>query len=167
VIGRYDRLARRIEDGIESLQRAVDRARKSWYAARRDPSAQDVYVDSVALNLHGFYTGVERLFELTVRDVDGATPGGSEWHTALLEQVSISAEGIRPAVISPQTASLLDEFRRFRHLVRNIYADRLEPARIGPLIDALDDLWSRLEPELREFGAWLRALSEADDSLPP
>lgn len=30
-------------------------------------SDQDIYLDSVALNLHGFYSGLERLFELVAR----------------------------------------------------------------------------------------------------
>jgi len=30
-----------------------------------------LYLDSAALNLHGFYSGLERLFELIARHVDG------------------------------------------------------------------------------------------------
>ena len=38
---------------------------------------------------------------------------------------------LRPAVIDRESALTLDEFRRFRHLVRNVYAMNLSPAGQG------------------------------------
>jgi hypothetical protein len=34
------------------------------------------YLDSVALNLQGFYSGIERIFELIVLTVDRSRPAG-------------------------------------------------------------------------------------------
>jgi len=39
--------------------------------------------------------------------------------------------GIRPAVISTETGTRLDEYRRFRHVVRNVYTHRFDPAKLG------------------------------------
>ena len=72
------RLARRIQDEFGELVQVVDRVKKGWQQAQR--SADDLYLDSVALNLHGFYAGLERLFELIAATVDGSVPQGANWH---------------------------------------------------------------------------------------
>jgi hypothetical protein len=64
VIPDYLQVARRIKDEVQELERTTERARRGWDKAVRAAADQDVYVDSVALNLHGFYSGIERLFEL-------------------------------------------------------------------------------------------------------
>ena len=60
MIDRYRRLAERVRTELVDIEREVQRAQKSWQAA---PTADDpdAFIDSVALNLHGFYSGVERL----------------------------------------------------------------------------------------------------------
>ena len=75
MIERYRRLAERLRSELSDLEREVQRARSAWEAARTaaDPGA---YIDSVALNLHGFYSGSERLFELIAAQVDKHAPGG-------------------------------------------------------------------------------------------
>jgi hypothetical protein len=62
VTERLLRLARRIRDECDELARVVDRAQEAWRRAER--SSDDLYLDSVALNLHSFYAGLERLFEM-------------------------------------------------------------------------------------------------------
>jgi len=46
------RLAQRIRAECDELGRVVDRAQEGWRRAQRSPD--DLYLDSVALNLHGF-----------------------------------------------------------------------------------------------------------------
>jgi hypothetical protein len=53
-------LVRGIRQELEELQRVLDRIQEGWERSRR--SNDDYYIDSVALNLHGFYSGFERLF---------------------------------------------------------------------------------------------------------
>jgi hypothetical protein len=43
-------------------------------------------LDGVALNLHSFYSGTERIFELIAANVDDILPKGENWHQALLKQ---------------------------------------------------------------------------------
>jgi len=54
-------MSRRIRDEFDELARVIDRAQEGWRRAQR--SSDDLYLDGVALNLHGFYAGLERLFE--------------------------------------------------------------------------------------------------------
>lgn len=66
-------------------------------------------MDSVALNLHGFYSGLERIFEKIAASVDGSIPEGANWHRELLHQLSMEIDGIRPAVISSDLKEKLED----------------------------------------------------------
>lgn len=58
----------------------------------------------------------------------------------------------------------LQEYLRFRHLVRNLYADELRPEPIALLISQLPPLWQELQKDLRSFQAWLAAVAQPPDS---
>jgi hypothetical protein len=79
-------LRERIRDELADLERLVSRAVEAWRRAQQ--SGDDYYLDSVALNLHGLYAGLERLFELIATVVDNSVPQGMNWHQLLLEQMA-------------------------------------------------------------------------------
>lgn len=160
----YLALADRIRGEVPELARLVQRVTRSWRLGQETPAEQDVYLESAALNLHGFYSGIERLFELIARHVDGDLPAGETWHHDLLRQMAIDDLTERPAVISQETASSLDQFRRFRHLVRNVYTFNLVPDKMKPLLADLPGLWAQLRAELLAFADFLEALAEANQS---
>jgi len=118
----------------------------------------------VALNLHSFYSGLERLFELIARHVDRTLPAGKTWHRDLLQQMAHEVADVRPAVIGQESALVLDEFRRFRHLVRNVYTMNLVPDKMAGVMSALPGLWPKLRAELLAFAEFLEDLAQA--SLP-
>ena len=153
-------LAERIIGELTDLEASVQKSLKSWATARQGTRDQDVYLDSVALNMHAFYSGLEKLFELIAEHIDGLLPEGAAWHRDLLSRMAEDLPGIRPAVISKEIARELDQYRRFRHLVRNVYATNLKPERIYDLVENLSETWSRLSAELRAFSEFLRQLSE-------
>lgn len=105
------------------------------------------------MNIHRL--AVKRLFELVARQVDETTPSGPTWHRDLLGRMAHDVAGVRPAVISASSAQKLDRLRRFRHLVRNVYAMNLIPERMAALVQDLHDLWPTLEQELRAFARFL------------
>jgi hypothetical protein len=146
-------LAERIRGEVPDLERLVERALQAWSHVQRAPEEQ-AYLDSVALNLHGFYSGLERLFELIARHVDRGLPAAETWHRDLLQQMARDLTGVRPAVIAQDNALALDEFRRFRHLVRNVYT----------LMLALPELWPGLRAELLAFAEFLEELAQASPS---
>ena len=57
----------------------------------------------------------------------------------------------------------LDEYRRFRHLIRNIYTTALDPKRMIHLIDSLPAVWQQVGQELNAFAVFLTDLSRADE----
>lgn len=63
--------------------------------------------------------------------------------------------GVRPAVIDQDRVSALDELRRFRHLVHNVYTMNLVPDKLAGLMSVLPELWSNLRAELLAFTDFL------------
>ena len=160
----YNELATRIRDEIPNLEHVIQRALQSWVKAQELPD-EGAYLDSVALNLHSFYSGLERLFELIAKHVDRSLPRGETWHHDLLQQMAQDRSDLRPAVISQSNALVLDEFRRFRHLVRNVYTMNLVPDKIAGLISVLPELWSGLRAELLAFADFLEDLAQVGGEL--
>ena len=162
MIARYRLLARRIQLELEELERTQAAIQKHWQTAHRVAADQDAYLNSVALNLHSFFSALERVFELIALELDGGALGGDSWHTELLRQMSMDVPGVRPPVLQPDTAARLDEYRKFRHRIRNIYATNLDPDRMAPLVTGLPALWQAVHQELAAFAAFLADLSGAD-----
>ena len=76
MIAPFPELIERIRGEIPELDGVVQRALRAWPKAQNPSPEQEFYLDSVALNLHGFYAGVERLFELIARRMDQNLPSG-------------------------------------------------------------------------------------------
>jgi hypothetical protein len=157
----YETLVERIHGEVTDLEQVIERAGRGWSLARKASAEQDAYVDSVALNLHSFYSGLEKLFELIARHIDRKLPDGETWHRDLLQQMAHDVPSVRPAVISRESAGAIDEFRRFRHLVRNVYTLNLVPEKMEGLMQALPELWPRLRGELLAFADYLEVLDTA------
>ncbi len=155
-------LAQRIRAELTDLERIVRRAQEGW--ARAERSSDDYYLDGVALNLHGFYAGLERLFALVNSQIDRISPEGANWHQVLLQQMAVERPGVRPAVISPTTREALEEFRGFRHVVRNVYTFQFDPARVRHLVDRVPALLDQLRRELLAFADFLDQRAAGLDS---
>jgi hypothetical protein len=146
-------LIERIHFELEEIPRVLSRMNEGWERARR--SNDDYYLDGVALNLHGFYMGIERILTRIAETIDGGLPHGEGWHLLLLEQMMKEIPGIRPAVISTRTGSKLDEYRKFRHIVRNVYTHNFDPVKLGKLVNSVPELFTHVKAELLAFAAFL------------
>ena len=147
------KLAERIRQELSEISRVVTRTSEGWERAHR--SNDDYYLDSVALNLHGFYSGFERLFTQIAEVVEGELPHGESWHQLLLRRMMTEVPMIRPAVISKETGAKLDDYRGFRHVVRNVYAYKFDPDKLEKLVSSVPDLFAQLKAELLAFAAFL------------
>jgi hypothetical protein len=147
----YRQLIKRIRNEVPDLELVMQKALRGWHMVKVSPDDQDLYLDSVALNLQSFYSGIEHLFELIARGIDQRVPDGDSWHLDLLKQMTKDLPDVRPAIISQKSAQQLDEYRRFRHLVRNIYTANLIPERMASLLTNLLDLWGDVRAELLAY----------------
>lgn len=140
---------RQLEQSILYVQQEIE----------RDPNHAELFYENLALKLHSFYTGCERIFSLVATELNGGLPSGSDWHKRLLDRMSSERDG-RIAVVKPSTAKRLKEVLGFRHGVRSLYGFELDPERIQRLIENYPTLWADTETDMVEFIAWLRDLAK-------
>lgn len=144
----YRAAAGRIRAGVTELSDLVARVQ---HIRNAEHHGDDWYIDALALNLHGFYAGVERLFEVVAEAVDEAKPAGPDWHQALLAQMASEIAGVRPAVVTAELKTKLDTYRGFRHVVRNVYTFNLDADQVIRLVDGLADVAAATNSELLAF----------------
>ena len=149
----YAALAGRIRQSMLDLERVV--ARAASLMGKAETSGDDDYLDGVALNLHGFYASVERVFEDIARTIEKTVPDGPEWHQDSLLQMSAEIAGVRPAVVSLEARRCLEEYRGFRHVVRNVYTFNLQPVRLRELTGSLQDCYQAVTRDLEDLSIFL------------
>jgi hypothetical protein len=164
VSGDFLVLAQRIEDEAADLARVVQRAQAAITASKELPDYQGAFLDSAALNIHDFYSGLERIFQQIAVKVDGSLPEGRDWHRELLRQLHVALPPHRPAVISEATMESLQEFLGFRHVVRNVYAFQFQPERVEVLVNALGPVFEQVREELATFTRFLGEVSTLGES---
>lgn len=62
---------------------------------------------------------------------------------------------MRPAVISDETREALDEYRGFRHVVRNVYTFKFDPLKVQNLVEGASGVFSQVCAELLAFADFL------------
>ena len=154
----YRAIAGRIRAELRELTQVAERTVNIWQRAAT--SAGDYYVDATALNLHGFYVGIERLFEVVADGVDQVKPSGPHWHQELLRQMAAEIPSVRPPVLSLETRDRLDRYRGFRHVVRNVYTFNLDAEQIEVLVRQLSPTMEQTSQELLAFAGFLEQLAE-------
>lgn len=159
MIESYIVLAERIRKELDDIGRLVSRANRAIKTARKNPEDTDLYIDSASLNLHDVYSGFERIFKQIAAIVDGNLPSDSEWHRELLEQMGLDLPKVRPPVLSADSIQHLDEYLRFRHVVRNVYTFSFVPERIGRLVKELETVFEQVKQELSASAGFLETVS--------
>lgn len=146
-------LVQRIEQELTQIQAAVVQTQRLTrkVSQTEDEDMQDALIAASALNMQSFYTGAERIFYEIAKEVDGFVPTGTDWHRQLLEQLSVEIPAVRQAVLSEQTLADLDEFRRFRHVVRSNYAYNLKSHLVLDLSEKLSRCSQHLIQDIQTF----------------
>jgi len=152
-------LAADISAEIRRLQALAEDVAAVRAEIARDPAHARLFHENLALKLHNFYTGCERIFQMVASELNGAPPEGFDWHRRLLERMGVAWQS-RPALLSPATVEDLREYLAFRHVVRNIYGFELDRERIERLVARYPAVWRQVEADLQRFIAWLDALAD-------
>ena len=93
-----DRINQEIKKILQALQQLEIFLRE--LSNQSDVMYPNALINSIALNLHGVYTGIERIFEVIAKKIDQRFPTGDKWHRDLLEQMSVDIPKVRKAVIT-------------------------------------------------------------------
>ena len=151
--------AKRILDELNETEIIIEHTQEGW--SRYQNSSDSYYLGGVALDLHGFYSNLERIFEFIAINIDKSLPQGTEWHKVLLDQMAKEIPQLRPALISDQTRKTLDEYRAFRHLIRNIYTHQIEPSKMQNLVQNLQQIFKQIRLELMAFARFLEKQADS------
>jgi uncharacterized protein YutE (UPF0331/DUF86 family) len=119
------------------------------------------YVESAAYQLHNLYGAVEDLFKIVAAAFENNIADPAQWHTKLLQRMTLTIKGVRPALISKESAELLNELRAFRHLFRHAYLTRLKSHKVQENIEWARLLRSRLPDDVQTF---LQLLGSDDEN---
>lgn len=71
-------------------------------------------------------------------------------------------DNLRPPVLSKEVGQLLEEFLRFRHVVRNIYVFHFDPERIGRLVGRMRPTFEQVRVELLTFVSFLERVGREE-----
>ncbi len=156
-MSRYAVLIGRIERDLQDLEQLVNKTNLLIDKVRA--TADTDYLGTVALNLHSFYSGTERIFRDIALEIDSSLPEGSDWHRRLLRQMLADIPDVRPKLLSDRTFKMLNELCAFRHVVRNVYTFDLIPSRVEELATTLPTCLDQLRTDLQSFCQFLAALN--------
>jgi len=153
----FGRLAATLRRQREQVSQVVAEAQEALtdFAANEPPLRE---LRGIGAILHDFYTGLEHMFEAIAPELNGGLPAGPSWHH-LLENMTLDLPGVRPPLLRRETAHVLEEFLRFRHLFRNLYGFELEWFRVQSLLKALPAAWNAVEADLDRFLAFLDSVA--------
>lgn len=154
---------REIATDIENELNKLKKLTKSIYDVQikiqNYPDLANILYESIALKLHNFYTGCERIFQIIASELNGGLPSSYDWHRRLLQRMAVTQDD-RPALITEETAKNLQEYLAFRHIVRNIYGFELEPQRMQHLVENYSTVWQDFDSELNQFIDWIKILAD-------
>lgn len=149
-------LATEIREEVRSLERSVADMADARAAAGDAPSRVTLW--ACGGTLHAFYTGIEKILEVIAAATNGTPTAGPAWRRRLLKRLSTDAPGVRPAVLAPQTAALLDDYLAFRHRYRNLYLFDLRWEPIRDLLDRAPTVWPLVSRDLPAFADALECI---------
>ena len=118
-----------------------------------DP-ADDLYykfVEAASTELHGLYTGIEKIFARIIIFNARQLPQGKDFHKLILKTIHEELK-----LTSDDTNEFLEDLSSFRHLFRHAYGIELIPSEI---IDATRQTclkWPVIQSELEHFLAELK-----------
>lgn len=100
--------------------------------------------------LHSFYNGLENIFEIIAKNIDGVIPTGNKSHQELLHQMA-SENSKRDEVIDEKLYIKLREYATFRHFYRHAYSFQLNWKKMKPLIDNIFEVWNEVKISLEKI----------------
>jgi hypothetical protein len=150
---KYLALKSRLEDEMTALDRNVQKLREILTQVETVP---EIFVTpTLASYIADFYTGCERLSERVAVALDGGLPTGENWHEMLLRQVADPGVDNRPPLWRGSLLLELDEYRKFRHLVRHKYNVELQAERVRELAENVQSVWAKIQEAIDRFNQWL------------
>lgn len=114
-----------------------------------------VELTALASVLHSFYNGIENIFVVIAKGIDGEKPNDSNWHKKLLLQMR-EFNDKRKEIISEDLKDKIKDYLGFRHFYRHSYSFYLDWKEMKYLVSFIMDVWNQTKEELNDFSNSLK-----------
>jgi hypothetical protein len=114
-------------------------------------SDDETILESIAYQIHNLYCATEDLLKIVAGYFENNISDSSQWHSLLLQRMSIEIPNIRPAFLTSKTYSILNSLRGFRHFFRHAYGATIEYDQLKSNLDKSLNLLANLESDLNKF----------------
>ena len=151
-----------IEQGIavlEKNERFLNNFFEQEYPILKRSQASAIII--IAKTITSYSTCAETIFLRISRFFENSLEK-DKWHTDLLHKMVLDLNKIRPAVISEQTFSILNELMRFRQFKRYYFEFEYDWDRLDFLMKKYEQVKSLLKSDLKQFVNFLSTLYETD-----
>ena len=119
-----------------------------------------ILLESIAYQIHNLYSAIEDLLKLIANYFENNISNSSQWHSLLLQRMTIIVPHVRPVVLSAETYTLLNALRGFRHFFRHAYGATIEYEQLKSNLDKALTVFPKLEADLSQFLGQLEQSNE-------
>ena len=109
-----------------------------------------IELSAAAMVLHSFYNGIENILLIIFKNYNEKLPNGNNWHMELLEKTT-TQNGDRKIIFNSELIIQLEEYRKFRHIVRHTYNYKLNWAMMEGIMNNINIIWSKIKESLNKF----------------
>ena len=134
-----------IQSQLSEIEKAYQRIEE-----RKNPKTR-VELESLSFWLHNLYCAFEDLFEIVARFFENNITSREHYHIELLKRMTVSIQGVRPALLSDKAYILLDKLRAFRHVIRHAYVYDLDERQVKLVLEDALKLKSLYAKEADHF----------------
>ena len=107
-----------------------------------DPDLYDMTI--LGSVMHSFYNGLENIFEIIAKNIDGNVPSGNKSHQELLHQMA-SENSKRAEILDEELYFKLREYATFRHFYRHAYSFQLDWEKMKNLVENINTVWDQVK----------------------
>ena len=119
--------------------------------ATRLSADDDIILESIAYQIHNLYCTVEDLLKIVASCFENNMSSTSQWHSILLQRMTMEIPGIRPALLSPDSYTILNSMRGFRHFFRHAYASDIDYQQLTMNLHRALELKKHLDHDVSQF----------------
>ncbi len=150
---KYLALKTRLEDEMLAFEENINTLISLMEQSKTVP--EGFVTPTLASYIVDVYTGCERMSERVAVALDGGLPTEENWHEQLLRQMADLGGNNRPSLWQGSLLLELDEYRKFRHLVRHNYQVKLKADKVLILAQKVIATSQKVQEAITQFNLWL------------
>jgi len=112
---------------------------------------EPVVFEGAAFHIHNYYSAAEDLLKIVAAAFENNIEDASRWHSELINRMTLDIEGVRPRLLSDDTAVLLHRLRSFRHFFRHAYRVDLDGVEIQANVERVQQVHPLLMADAARF----------------